>query len=355
MDLNSGQVITCSCVTEIPIMNVVIKAVEQMAEQQGFKSLKFKNHHGVVFFDTDWIAGVDYDDNDNDYDDYDDQDDDDYNDNDDDDNNNDDEEYNKTIKQEELNEVLAEAKESNPAVPQEDVDNDVEEDQDAEEDQEDQDNTSNSEEEEEEETEVRHSSQERVEPERLVPTMTGKSYLQAAKTTVTNNKTVTFKDEQEKTMSQLEYCHNLITQVHPNPHKDVEYATDHAMLIARVIDDLNTKVTIQGASYAQQYILQKGLKKFGEHGEHATSKELDQLHRCNCFTPISINEMTQSEHKKAMEALMFLTKKRNRSIKGRLVYNGKPTRKWLTREDSASPTAALESIMLTAVIDAHEG
>ena len=40
---------------------------------------------------------------------------------------------------------------------------------------------------------------------------------------------------------------------------------------------------------------------------------------------------------------------------GRMVYNGKPTREWLTREDSASPTAALESIMLTAVIDAHEG
>ena len=34
-----------------------------------------------------------------------------------------------------------------------------------------------------------------------------------------------------------------------------------------------------------------------------------------------------------------------------MVYNGKLTSEWLTREDSASPTAALESIMLTAVID----
>ena len=38
-----------------------------------------------------------------------------------------------------------------------------------------------------------------------------------------------------------------------------------------------------------------------------------------------------------------------------MVYNGKPTRERLSREDSASPTAALESIMLTAVIEAHEG
>ena len=38
-----------------------------------------------------------------------------------------------------------------------------------------------------------------------------------------------------------------------------------------------------------------------------------------------------------------------------MVYNGKPTREWLTREDSASLMAALESIMLTAVIAAHKG
>ena len=37
-----------------------------------------------------------------------------------------------------------------------------------------------------------------------------------------------------------------------------------------------------------------------------------------------------------------------------MVYNGKPTREWLSREDSSSPTVALESIMLTGVIDAHK-
>ena len=37
-----------------------------------------------------------------------------------------------------------------------------------------------------------------------------------------------------------------------------------------------------------------------------------------------------------------------------MVYNGKPTREWLSREDSSSPTAALQSIILTGVIDAHE-
>ena len=61
MDLNSGRVITQRGeIMEIPIAPVVIKAVEAMAEWEGFKSLKFKNGNGVVFHDTDWIAGVDY-------------------------------------------------------------------------------------------------------------------------------------------------------------------------------------------------------------------------------------------------------------------------------------------------------
>jgi hypothetical protein len=39
--------------------------------------------------------------------------------------------------------------------------------------------------------------------------------------------------------------------------------------------------------------------------------------------------MKPSKRKKAQNALMFLTEKRNKSVKGRMVYNGKPTREWL--------------------------
>jgi hypothetical protein len=57
--------ITRNIVHEISVTDVVIKAVETMAYKQGFKSLKFKNRHGVIFHDADWITGVDYNDNDN--------------------------------------------------------------------------------------------------------------------------------------------------------------------------------------------------------------------------------------------------------------------------------------------------
>jgi hypothetical protein len=38
-----------------------------------------------------------------------------------------------------------------------------------------------------------------------------------------------------------------------------------------------------------------------------------------------------------MESLLFLTEERDRRIKGRLVYNGKPAREWLSKEDAESP------------------
>jgi hypothetical protein len=73
------------------------------------------------------------------------------------------------------------------------------------------------------------------------------------------------------------------------------------------------------------------------------------------LTPISIAKMTQIERKKAQQALMFLGEKQDKTVKGRMVCNGKPTREWLSRDDSISPTAALKSIMLIAVtIDAHQ-
>jgi hypothetical protein len=70
-DLNSGRVITRSRVAQIPVTDVVIIANKRIAEDQGIKSLKFKNRKGTIFHDADWIAGVDYDKNTKQEDDYD--------------------------------------------------------------------------------------------------------------------------------------------------------------------------------------------------------------------------------------------------------------------------------------------
>ena len=69
MDLNSGKLITRNIVHKIPVTDVVIKAVKAMAYTQGLTTLKFKNRNKIIFHDADWIAGVDYDDNEEDNDD----------------------------------------------------------------------------------------------------------------------------------------------------------------------------------------------------------------------------------------------------------------------------------------------
>ena len=85
------------------------------------------------------------------------------------------------------------------------------------------------------------------------------------------------------------------------------YTRDRSLLVAKSILQINAKVAQHGASYAQQYMLPRGLKTWGEKGAQAAQKELDQLHRRNCFTPIDVKAMTPSERRKAQEALMFLT------------------------------------------------
>ena len=55
--------------------------------------------------------------------------------------------------------------------------------------------------------------------------------------------------------------------------------------------DLNERITLEGVSFGQQYILQKGLKVFGKRASAASMKELDQLHKRNCFTPISVTDI----------------------------------------------------------------
>ncbi|MGC9208134.1 MAG: hypothetical protein ACP5EO_13965, partial [Acidithiobacillus sp.] len=72
MDFNSGRVITRPRVWKIPVTPVVMRAVETMAEEQGIKSLKLQNRRKTTFYPADWIAGVDYNNKNNDHDDEDD-------------------------------------------------------------------------------------------------------------------------------------------------------------------------------------------------------------------------------------------------------------------------------------------
>ena len=71
--------------------------------------------------------------------------------------------------------------------------------------------------------------------------------------------------------------------------------------------------------------------------------------------PINVNKLTQEERIEAVGSLMFLKQKRDPSIKARTCADGRPQQEGTAKQESPSPTASLESIMLTSAIDAMEG
>jgi hypothetical protein len=372
MNLHNGYKFTRPRVTEIPVTPLVIAAVVSLAKKQGFKQLKMKDCSGVLLHPANWTAGVDYDEAEDPQNDDDDDNDDvpdlDYYPNEDnpdlDDEDEEDVDGYDPVDEEEL-EGLAKDTETDPSP----VNHNEPEAEGAPEEGQDEGcapAVSSDESTVETESSVRRSSRqhEAAAPMNIGSTK-GQSYVQKKKVVVQedhNQKAIYDKympsESIVKAMDpELEVRHNLFIQSKSKKVKEDFYTEGQALLIAHLMIEMDHKATNVGgaAHFAQQYILQKGLKKFGQKGSDAATKELKQLHDCVCFESISVADISQSEIQKSMEALMLLTEKRDGTIKGRMVYNGKPTREWLSHEDSTSPTVSLESLIITAVIDAYEG
>jgi hypothetical protein len=328
MDLYTGKKATRGFVTQLPVTRSVIQQVDALGARQGIKSFKVQSKTGIHLYPANWTAGVDYSVDDEDDLELD-----------------PDFENEEELEEEDL-EVDDEIDEQEvEALGADDEQQELEEedpDKDAEEDDEDsadedegvpviveEDEADNVDENTGRPTRVR------IAPDRLTASsFKGKAYAQW--------------------MRKLEQCHNITVKEHSNPNDDCEYNEKLVPVMAACMIQINSKVQIEGASYAQQYVLQKGLKAFGARGMEGSNKELDQLHRRNCFSPLSPCEMTESEKEKAQKAIMFLTEKSDQRVKGRLVYDGSGTRDFISREDTSSPTVSTEGLLITGVISAKE-
>ena len=370
MNLATGLKITRPRVWTIPVTDLVIQRVHELAARDGMKSLKLQTRMKTPLFPADWIAGVDFaesnnEDDDSDEENYedackdndDDMGDDDYDD----------------IDQDEIDDILAEPRTNrttiaNPIDNNNDNDNDNDEnetsDEEEEKEEEDDDNA-----EAQVEAEANDDGDDNPQPSTLrrssrrtvvhnplnIASSKGTTYTSRLHDVNAQTKQ-SVKFDNKVNNEHMEKCYNLFSSATTNTY---EYALDRAMLIGRLITDLTVETTKKGVSFmqqcfGQQYLLQKGLKVFGTKGKAATMKEMDQLHKRACFTPTHVKDLTDEERKKAQQMLLFLTEKRDGTVKARGVYDGKPTREWFNKEDTASPTVATESIMLTTVIDAKE-
>lgn len=108
------------------------------------------------------------------------------------------------------------------------------------------------------------------------------------------------------------------------------------------------------AKVFQQMSLNKGIKKHGEKAIKGITKELRQMHLRDSFIPKKRNELTKKQWQSACEAVNLIKEKKSGEIKGRTCADRRVQRKYISKEESASPTAATESIFLTGVIEAKE-
>ena len=139
------------------------------------------------------------------------------------------------------------------------------------------------------------------------------------------------------------------------------YATKQSrcLLTKRVnnYSDLRNKVI--GVIFTQMSANQ-GIKKHGQKAVAAVFKELQQLDTGvlpgnPVVAPQDLSKLTAKDLEEALEAVNLIKEKRNGELKGRTCANGAKQCKYLKDgENISSPTASLEGILATLIIDAME-
>ena len=100
--------------------------------------------------------------------------------------------------------------------------------------------------------------------------------------------------------------------------------------------------------------MKRGINKFKQEGEKAVTAELEQLHKRVTFCPARTYNLSEKQKHESLTLLMFLKEKRDGSIKGRRVADGRKQRYKIEPKDATSPTVSSETVMLTSKSNALE-
>ena len=100
--------------------------------------------------------------------------------------------------------------------------------------------------------------------------------------------------------------------------------------------------------------MKAGMQRFGTKGVNEVSNELKHLHICNKFEALDPHNLSKEEYFEVLESQLFLKYKRGKTTKGRTVYSGNEKHRTIDKEDAASPTTSIESVILPSKIDAEE-
>ena len=104
-----------------------------------------------------------------------------------------------------------------------------------------------------------------------------------------------------------------------------------------------------------QMMAKAGIRKHGKAAEAALMTEFAQLEDLSVDEPVAPVSLTKQQRKAALRAINFIREKRDGRLKGRTVADGRPQRNLYEKSETASPTVATNVLMLSIVVDAHEG
>ena len=97
-----------------------------------------------------------------------------------------------------------------------------------------------------------------------------------------------------------------------------------------------------------------GIKKHGEEAVSAILKEFGKLEHMKTFKPRHKHSLTKEQISRTMRIITVIKEKRSEVLKGRSCVYGRPQGAYISKEEAASPTTALESLLITLLIDACE-
>jgi hypothetical protein len=317
LHLPTNSLITRRQVTPVPITPSVIKQVHTLAIQEQMPlGLKIANKTGQLFYDSAWIAGVDYD-----PDQFEEEEDEDYDPDEPEEEDDSSQEYEseEESNQSEDDEATIQEVEPNPSLVNENEEED----------------------------------QEEIEPHEQPPEPDQEPELdQEPEEDEGEWHTVTKSGRHVKTPARFTLA--MAQQINKHHSYDHQEAKILAMIMTTIHERVHNPQSIKGQQFLQTYSLMKAVKKFGNKGKEAALDEMKQLHDRVVFEPISVEEMTPLERKRAMESLIFVTEKKDGRMKGRFCANGSTQREYIDRDEAASPTASTDSILITGVIDAKQ-
>ena len=97
-----------------------------------------------------------------------------------------------------------------------------------------------------------------------------------------------------------------------------------------------------------------GIKRHGEEAVSAILKEFGQLEHTKTFKPRHKHSLTSKQISRAMRIITIIKEKRCGVLKERSCMNRRPQWAYISKEEAASPTTALESLLISLLFDAWE-